>query len=332
VSIFPSHQVEYAANGSTVVFDNGTAIEGRHATTGAFKYRLSVTNFSYISDELILFQNDTFLYAHEVETGEHRFGKPFFDTIEKAIVLGHYFVIWANNTLWGGTTDIGAMRWMITTVVVDGLTYCGPARVCVQSPKGLMMVDARTGMLIWGPNPALEFTTSRAFLSLSPTEGRLVVASGPFLNRNKVMLVNINTGDVLWNFTLGNGKSVIDVLINDQLVALTYLNVDKGSNNAYPSTGLGVNLTNGHPIFRYGPRGATMGASRFLSNGDIAYIGDEAIIAVSGKTGATSCELVDNVQDYSQAGAPAVLGTRFYATFFPMDSGYSRQQLVGLEC
>jgi outer membrane protein assembly factor BamB len=311
-------------------------IEGRDAQTGALKYSLSDMNFSYISDELILFQRGVTLYAHEVETGAHRYGNMFNGKIEYAIVLGNYCVVWStDNTLRGFTTEIGAMWWEVENVTyVAGLTNCGSGKVCVQSVRGLMLIDAVTGKTLWGPNPDLDFTTSGAFLPLSVSEGRLAVASGGYLALNQITLLNSNTGAVIWNISLGGSRCATDLLISKDIIAVTYMMLEQrqGSNNAYPCAATALNISNGQRLFGYGPKGATMGASRLLSNGNLVYIGDEALVEVNGKTGAVECALTDNVQDYNEYAGPAVLGTRFFVTYFQMQSGYSKQQLVALEC
>jgi len=333
ISVWPSQKMQLAANGSTVAYTNGSFIEGRDAETGAFKYSLSGMNNTFLSDALILFQQGETLYGYEVESGAYRFGNPFYVAVEYVAVLDHMFLMWTNNILWGCTLDIGAVRWKIYVADVTGLTVCGARRVCVQrvSTSGMFVVDTHNGKTIWGPITDYEFTTPRAYLNLSDNVGILAVAAGGYLSMSQVLLLNIQDGSVLWNVSLGPATSVTDLLINEDIVAVTYITLDERSNNAYPSSGVALTY-DGKPLFRYGPKGYTMGDSRFLSNGDIVFIGEQSIKGVSGKTGATVCELLDDVQDYNVRSAPAVLGTRFYATYFQRQSGYTKQQLVGLQC
>jgi len=244
------------------------------------------------------------------------------------VISGPYFALVINRgaTIVGFSSLTGKLLW---SKDVPGTQYtefvaCSGQHFCISTfdVNAILFLEGPTGVQRWS-HPGNGVTTH------GTSEDYVVIGDGDgYLNERFVYLVDAKSGNMVWNVSLGEGRTGGDWALTPDFVLVTYAIIEESvKRNAYPSCIGGFRLSDGVNVFTAAPLGDTMGILSFFKNYDFTALGDEEVAHYDGHTGKEVCA-VQHIMAYNMITQPATYGDSFFVTYF--NFGWTTQMVLRL--
>jgi len=204
---------------------------------------------------------------------------------------------------------------------------CANNHFCTSTTTNYTLIDGETGIARWTHNGVVSSGRSN-------NEQYVALGDGGFLSVNTIYLVDASSGKDIWMTTLGAGRSIYGLNINEGFVLASYMMITftdarVENRNSYPAAVTAFRLADAQSTYSSVPRGATLGYLAFFDNGDFAASADSAVVRYNGLSGEVVCSLFP-VNNYNIYTAPGILGNSFIATYYW--NGFLSQYVVRLTC